>query len=216
MKTLLDRTVTVMLLVVAGIIIWERIATDVTVGAGNYVTDWDEVLDYSRPLYVGAEGHDSRVTLVEFIDLQCPFCARAHATLDSLTTDYPEDIDVRVVHSPLQGIHPEALSAAIASECAAEQGRFASMVDELLERQEGMASLDWSEVAFAAGVADVNAFDACMTLPADSFPLLVGGIAMAQRFNVNATPTFWFNGEDVPYTSLRRQAHEVLGDAQQR
>ncbi len=78
----------------------------------------------------GSDG--AKITLVEFSDFQCPFCARFFSeTLSQLTTDYIDTGKVRLVyaHFPLISIHPNAQKAAEAASCAAEQGKFWEMHD---------------------------------------------------------------------------------------
>lgn len=77
---------------------------------------------------------DAKVTLVEFSDFQCPYCASFYsATEQQIMKDYVESGKVRFVykHFPLTTIHPNAQKAAEASECAGDQGKFWEMHDLL-------------------------------------------------------------------------------------
>lgn len=70
-------------------------------------------------------GNDgSVITLIEYSDLECPFCASFHPTVSRITGEYPGKIRWAYRHLPLTQIHSHALPAAKASECAAEQGKF--------------------------------------------------------------------------------------------
>lgn len=62
------------------------------------------------------------VKIVEFSDLQCPFCARFHPTLKQIIQEYDGQVAWVYRHFPLASIHPSARPAAIGSECAAELG----------------------------------------------------------------------------------------------
>src|SRR3989338_8524554 len=64
---------------------------------------------------------NAKITVIEFSDIQCPFCQRFHPTLQQLMAEYPNDIKWVYKHFPLSSIHPNAQSAAEASECLAEQ-----------------------------------------------------------------------------------------------
>lgn len=71
------------------------------------------------------------VTVVEYGDVECPYCRRLEPVLRQLLEQRPH---VRLVyrHFPLVHEHPHAYSAALALEAAAEQGRFWQLHDLLL------------------------------------------------------------------------------------
>ena len=74
------------------------------------------------------------ITIIEFSDFQCPFCARFHVqTLPLLLEEIhrPRKSEISVQRFPIQSIHPNALPASVASECANEQGNFREMHDML-------------------------------------------------------------------------------------
>ena len=81
---------------------------------------------------------DAEITIIEFSDFQCPFCARFHIqTLPTLMEEYIEKGTVKLVFRdfPIQSIHPNAVPASVAAECANEQGKFKQMHDILFENQ---------------------------------------------------------------------------------
>lgn len=66
---------------------------------------------------------DAKISIVEFSDIDCPFCASLHPTLEEVVKKYPNDVNWVYRHFPLGQIHPEAEGKAIASECVgAEYG----------------------------------------------------------------------------------------------
>ncbi|MDH5751165.1 MAG: DsbA family protein [Deltaproteobacteria bacterium] len=76
------------------------------------------------------------LTLVEFTDYQCPFCARFHSqTLPQIKKNYIDTGKLRLVvmDLPLTRIHPMAFKAAQGTLCAAEQGKFFQMSDALFQ-----------------------------------------------------------------------------------
>lgn len=91
----------------------------------------DEERDHIR----GAE--DAKVTIIEFSDMECPFCSRFHETMKQVMDNYGEE-DVRWVyrHFPLDSLHPQATPLANASECAADQGKFWEYTDVAFEKQD--------------------------------------------------------------------------------
>ena len=77
---------------------------------------------------VTAEDHikgsaDAAVVIVEYSDFDCPFCSRFHDTMNEIVADYPTDQVAWVYrHLPLEQLHPQAFSVALASECVADIG----------------------------------------------------------------------------------------------
>lgn len=63
---------------------------------------------------------DSPIRIVEYSDIECPFCARLHPVLDFIVNANPGLVSWTYRHLPLQSIHPEAIPAATFSECVAE------------------------------------------------------------------------------------------------
>jgi predicted DsbA family dithiol-disulfide isomerase len=79
---------------------------------------------------------DAEVTIVEYTDMECPFCARVHPTMKKLVEDYDGKVNWVVRHYPLDAIHENARLKAEAAECAWEQGgdeAFFKYTDELFE-----------------------------------------------------------------------------------
>jgi protein-disulfide isomerase len=64
---------------------------------------------------------NAKLTIIEFSDLECPYCKQVHPTIKQVMEKYSADVRWVYRHLPLS-IHPNALSAAVASECAAELG----------------------------------------------------------------------------------------------
>jgi len=84
------------------------------------ITDQDHV--------TGAK--NGKVTIVEFSDFECPYCGRYKTTIDQVLKDYPDSVTLVFHHFPLS-FHQYAKPAAVASECANEQGKFWEMYDKL-------------------------------------------------------------------------------------
>ncbi|MEE8133083.1 MAG: DsbA family protein [Nitrososphaerales archaeon] len=87
---------------------------------------------------------EASVTIVEFSDYQCPFCARFFRdTLPDLRQDYIDTGKVKFVYRdfPLESIHSNAISSALAAECANEQEKFWEYHDKLFQSQGEWASL---------------------------------------------------------------------------
>ena len=73
---------------------------------------------------------NAAVTVAEYADLQCPACQAAHTQINApLLQKYGAQIRFEFKHFPLRSIHRYALEASMASECAADQGKFWEYVE---------------------------------------------------------------------------------------
>jgi len=93
---------------------------------------------------------DASITIVEFSDFQCPFCAKFHQnTLPQLEQDYISTGKVNFVYRdfPIQSIHPNAVPAALAAECADDQGKFWEMHDMIFKNQRNWQDLQIAQSA---------------------------------------------------------------------
>ena len=128
----------------------------------------------ARPAAVGASmgiagapfkgSANAPVTIVEFSDFQCPFCARhVSQTLPELDTEYIQTGKVKYVYRnyPIESLHPLAFKAAEAGECANEQNKFWPMHDRLFGNQQMLAPAQLPAQATAAGV-EAAAFQQCL------------------------------------------------------
>jgi len=75
------------------------------------------------------------VTIVEYGDFECPICKQVAPGLKGLLARFPGGIRFAWRHFPLEELHPHALAAAEAAECAAAQGKFWEMHDLLFDNQ---------------------------------------------------------------------------------
>ena len=106
---------------------------------------------------------DAPLTMVEFTDLQCPFCNRfATQTFDLIKKDWIDTGKLRFVSRdfPLD-FHPQAKRAARASRCAGEQGKFWELRADLV-RNASKLSPDFVTQSAAALKLDMTAFNACV------------------------------------------------------
>jgi len=103
------------------------------------------------------------ITLLEYSDLECPYCQSVHPTLQQLVDDYEGKVRWVYRHFPLESIHSQARPAAIASECVAELGggnAFWAFVDGIFEDQKTNLPA-MRAVALATGV-NASAYDTCV------------------------------------------------------
>ena len=172
---------------------------------GQAVKEWSTYSERGKGQVIGAD--EGAVTLVEFADFQCPFCASLAATVKDLQKEFGPDLRVVYRHYPLRG-HPRAHEAALASECAAEQGRFGSFHDSLFSWQSELDTLTFSRAASAAGVQDIATFDQCVS--ASKYAARVDAdIQDGQELRLQGTPTLLINSRRFDGIFGK----EVLGEA---
>lgn len=108
----------------------------------------------------------ARVTIIEYSDLECPFCKQFQVTMRELVAAYPNDVRWVYRHFPLEQLHSKAPQEAIATECAGEQGKFWELTDKIFEVTPANNGLNLEQLptlAASVGVADIPAFSACLT-----------------------------------------------------
>jgi protein-disulfide isomerase len=125
--------------------------------------------DFEEELVTARGAADAPITIVEFSDFQCPFCQRHYEqTLPKLIENYIDTGKVRYVFKdfPLTRLHPQAVEAALAAECAGEQDAYWEMHDKLYGEQPRWSGQQNATEVFSAFAdelgLDVEAFDQCM------------------------------------------------------
>jgi len=136
------------------------------------------------------------VTIVEFSDFQCPSCREMHRVIAGLHAAGNVDFRVLYRHYPLRQIHPFALDAAVASECAADQDRFAAFHDVLFDKQDSIGLLSWTTIAARAGVRDRGAFTACLK-GRPALEAVQRDMDAGDRLGVRGTPTILIEDRQV-------------------
>ena len=134
---------------------------------------------------------DAPVTIVEYGDLECPYCGRAEPVVRELLSDFG---DVRYVwrHLPLNDVHPHAQLAAEAAEAASEQGAFWEMHDLLLGHQDALEPKNLVAYAEQLGL-DVDRFADALRKHAYA-GRIAEDVDSADLSGVSGTPTFFVNG----------------------
>jgi len=97
---------------------------------GNGQTKPIELVAVSQQDHITGNAN-APVTIIEYSDLECPFCKRFYPTTQQVLKDYQGKVRLVYRHFPLTQIHPYAQVMAEASECAAQQGKFWEYVDAL-------------------------------------------------------------------------------------
>lgn len=141
---------------------------------------------------------DAKVYLVEFSDYQCPACAGFAPLVEDIVKQNTDNLTFVYRHFPLDQ-HPFAERMAIAAEAAGRQGKFWEMGTLLFNNQENMSDDTITQLAndlklnmdqFAKDRADSALKDIVLT-----------DKAAGMRFGVDATPTFYLNGQKLTLTT---------------
>lgn len=177
---------------------------------------------------VSSEDHirgslDAKVFLIEYSDLECPFCQRFHPTVEQVLDEYGDDVAWVYRHFPLNSIHPNAQRAAEASECVAQLGgndAFWQFVDDVFAQSGPDLSVDGlADFAAGAGV-DTASFASC--LESESTKDLVDQDASdAQSAGATGTPSTFIvsaSGDSrlipgaLPFAQVQQAVDEALSN----
>ena len=159
-------------------------------------------------------GHaDAKITLIEYADFECPYCARAHQSLTALLPKYGKDVRLVYRHMPLNDMHPDAQPAAEAAEAADAEGKFWEMHDALFEGQGDLS--DEAIVAMATRIG----FDADKVQDAWAGGTYVERVesdaAAGRKAGAHRTPTFFINGVQFDGDSDEASLKEAINAARQ-
>lgn len=136
---------------------------------------------------------DAPVTIVEFSDYECPFCARLHPTLKTIVDGSDGQINWEYRHLPLPN-HSGALPGAIAAECVAQYAgneAFWSFSDALLNNQRGITAEFLAAEAVSAGVEE-QVYASCIT-----------DESIAARVENDAAVAAALGGQGTPFSVVR-------------
>jgi protein-disulfide isomerase len=149
------------------------------------------------------------VTIVEFSDFECPFCARMIPTLDQVTAKYGDKVRLVFRQFPL-AMHAKAQKAAEASLCANDQGKFWQMHDAMFQNQQGLA-VDTLKAKAAELGLNAEAFNSC--LDSNKYAAQVAtDMKEGSAAGVSGTPALFVNGRFISGAVPLEQITEVIDD----
>jgi protein-disulfide isomerase len=157
---------------------------------------------------------DAPITIIEFSDYECPFCARFYVqTLSLIDEEYIKTGKVNLVYRdfPLS-IHPNAQKAAEAAECAGEQGKYYEMHDILFENGANGGVAGYKVYASQIGL-NLAEFNECL----DSGVMAAEvqkDFEEGQQYGVQGTPAFFINGKFIsgaqPFSVFQQEIDALL------
>jgi len=154
---------------------------------------------------------DAPITIIEFSDFQCPFCARFYSqTLPLIYEEYIEPGKVKLVFRdyPIQSIHPNAVPAAVASECANEQGKFKEMHDMLFEKQNEWNNQETADALslfsqYATKIQlEQERFDSCL-ISGEYIDEIKKDFDDGRDYGVSGTPGFFVGNDQIGYVQIK-------------
>lgn len=153
---------------------------------------------------------DAEITIVEFSDFQCPFCWRFYTqTLPLIEQNYMSTGKVNFVYRdfPIQSIHPNAAPAALASECADDQGKFWEMHDMIFEGQQVWKDLPisqsvalYKQYALEIGL-DTSEFGSCMD-SGKHIEEIQNDLNDGRTYGVSGTPGFFVGNAEIGFIPI--------------
>ncbi len=132
------------------------------------------------------------LTLIEFADFQCSYCAKVQPTLKALVDKYKDTLHLAYMHTPVVSIHEQAKPAALAAWAAAQQGKFFEYHDRLYAQSNQLTAATYLQIAQELNL-NLEKFEADRQSP-QALAQIKADLAQADRIKVNGTPTFVLNG----------------------
>lgn len=164
----------------------------------------------------GAKGAPIRI--IEYIDFECPACAKGAMFLKSYMEEHPGLIYLEMKYYPLR-MHRHSFLAATYAECAARQDKFWPVHDLLIERQNQWKQLINAEPAFKIiaedAELDLNKLQACLE-DKSAESAINQDRTEGDALSIKSTPTYFINGQMiVGYNSLSEEITK-LADGQKK
>jgi len=141
----------------------------------------------------------AQITVVEYGDYECPNCKQAAPAVKLLLDHFPGRVRLVYRHYPLEEVHPHAMQAAQAAECAGAQGKFAAMHEMLFDNQQHL------KINHLRGYAERLGLDMARFIAEMDDEIYLQRIrehmAGGKASGVRATPTFFINNkiQDVSF-----------------
>lgn len=159
---------------------------------------------------------DAKVTIVEFSDFQCPYCAEGRRRVHEIAEKYKDKVKIHFRHFPLEQIHPQAFKASEASICAQDQNKFWEYHDAIFDNQGKLRENGEKIDSYLVGLAkdlklDDKAFAECLKSGKNAAKVRAD-MEDANKIGVNSTPSFFVNGLPVRGAVPLQEFSQVIED----
>lgn len=151
---------------------------------------------------------EAPVTIVEFIDIQCPFCARFHPLVVEAVNAFPDKVKAVVKNYPLP-FHQQAIPAAKAALAAGEQGKYWEMLDGLLKNSSKLNEKEFNALAKNLGLNMKKFQKDLKDNDAQWQEHIQKDISLGNRVDVRGTPTIYLNGHKAKVRNVDSLKDEI-------
>ncbi len=164
---------------------------------------------------------NAKITILEYSDLECPYCKDFHITMQRLLNEYPDDIRWVYRQLPIEKLHSNAPKQAEATECAGEQGKFWELTDKIFAvtpSNNRLPMADLPKLALEAGVPNIAQWQSCFDSGKYTDHIAID-IADAQAAGAGGTPYSLVLGPNnekipingaLPYETVKAIVDQVL------
>ncbi len=150
---------------------------------------------------------NSQLTILEFGDFECPYCAQIYPNLTKLLDEYQGQVKL-VWKDFVNPIHPHARQAAMAARCAADQGKFWVYHDLLFENQDNLSRQLYNQIATNLNL-DLKKFNNCLDQQ-NKIKLIGQGLDDGQRLGVDATPYLFIGSNKINFAVSYDELKKVV------
>lgn len=179
-------------------------------------TNLEEVLKIKPDFDVVLGDPNAPVTIIEYSDYECPFCEMFFSQTESLIRkDFIETGKAKMIYRdfPLE-FHQYAMPAALAANCAKEQGKFWAYHDEIFKNHNNLVNFNYIETAKKLGM-DENKFKSCFE--SQKYKEQIQQVfEEAKSIGVQGTPTFFINDKMIvgaqPYEKFKSLIEQELNN----
>ena len=164
------------------------------------VSDSKKILEVVGDDYIKGN-KDASVTIVEYLDFECPACAAYYPLIRELSEIYKNDVRFVIRYHPLMG-HKNGFNSAYAVEASSKQGKYWEMYNILFENQKDWGGKESGDITIFENYAKQ------IGLNIDQFKKDVNSKEVKDRVNrdlnsgkkigITGTPSFFLNGEKIP------------------
>ena len=134
---------------------------------------------------------DAPITIIQFAEYQCPYCGKAGESVDQVMKEYEGKVKMVYRDFPLS-FHDRAVPAAVAANCAGEQGKYWEMHDLLMGNQRALTESDLTAHATTLTL-DLDKWNTCRKDPKQAAEVNKD-FEDGQKVGVSGTPAFFVNG----------------------
>lgn len=148
------------------------------------------------------------ITIVEFSDIECPFCSRFHPVIKDVLKAYPDKVKIVFKHYPLP-FHQQARLAAKAVLAAGLQGKAFELLDVLFLNNKNLSKEKIQELVKLIGLDEEKFIQDLNQKDADFEKILAEDLLLVKQADVRGTPTYFLNGKKTNARTLEAWKQEI-------